>query len=74
MVLTRKNSLFAGSDGGAENWAITASIIETCKLLGVNSQAYIADVLTCPRMAQQPYHELIPWAWQPPTIQAQAAA
>ena len=46
VVLTRKNSLFAGSDGGAENWAITASIIETCKLLSVNSQAYIADVLT----------------------------
>jgi len=26
----RKNALFAGSDGGAENWAIVASLIETC--------------------------------------------
>jgi transposase len=32
IALSRKNSLFAGSDGGAENWATTASIIETCKL------------------------------------------
>ena len=74
VVLTRKNSLFAGSDGGAENCAVTASIIETCKLLGVNSQAYIADVLT--KIVQgwpnSRIDELMPWAWQPPTIQAQA--
>jgi hypothetical protein len=31
VALTRKNALFAGSDGGAENWAILASLIETCK-------------------------------------------
>jgi transposase len=31
-ALTRKNALFAGHDGGAENWAIIASLIETCKL------------------------------------------
>jgi hypothetical protein len=76
VVLTRRNSLFAGSDGGAENWAVTASIIETCKLLGVNSQAYIADVLT--KIVQgwpnSRIDELMPWAWQPPIIRAQAAA
>jgi transposase len=27
---TGKNALFAGSDGGAEHWAIIASLIETC--------------------------------------------
>jgi len=32
MALNRKNALFAGSDGGGENWAIVASLIETCKL------------------------------------------
>jgi hypothetical protein len=32
---TRKNALFAGSDEGAENWALLASLIETCKLHGV---------------------------------------
>src|ERR1700738_5087374 len=30
--LNRKNALFAGSDGGAEHWAVIASLIETCKL------------------------------------------
>jgi hypothetical protein len=46
-ALTRKNALFAGHDDGAENWAILASLIETCKLHGIDPQAYLADVLTC---------------------------
>jgi len=36
LALTRKNSLFAGSDGGAEHWAILASLIETAKLNAVD--------------------------------------
>jgi len=46
IVLTRKNALFAGSDEGAESWAVLASLIETCKLHGVNPEAYFTDVLT----------------------------
>jgi transposase len=46
ITLNRKNALFAGSDGGGENWAVIASLIETCKLCGVDPQAYLADVLT----------------------------
>jgi hypothetical protein len=45
-ALTRKNALFAGHDDGAENWAIFASLKETCKLNGIDPQAWIADVLT----------------------------
>lgn len=41
-----KNALFAGSDGGAENWAIVASLIETCKLNGVDPQAWMVNTLT----------------------------
>lgn len=37
-------ALFAGSDGGGEHWAILASLIETCKLNGVEPRAYLADV------------------------------
>jgi hypothetical protein len=37
LALNRKNALFAGSHGGAEHWAVIASLIETCKLLGVTS-------------------------------------
>ena len=46
VCLSRKNSLFAGSDEGGENWACLASLIETCKLNRVNPQAYFADLLT----------------------------
>jgi transposase len=46
ITLNRKNALFAGSDGGGENWAILASLIETCKLSRVDPQAYLADTLT----------------------------
>ena len=34
LALKRKNALFAGHDLGAENWAMVASLIETCKLNG----------------------------------------
>ena len=46
LALNRKNALFAGSDGGAEHWAVIASLIETCKLCGVEPQGYLADVMT----------------------------
>ena len=45
LALTRKNALFAGSDGGAEQWAVIASLIETCKLNGIDPQAYLADII-----------------------------
>jgi transposase len=32
IALQRKNVLFAGLDAGAQNWAMVASLIETCKL------------------------------------------
>ena len=33
------------SDGGGENWAIVASLVESCKLSGVDPFVYLADVL-----------------------------
>ena len=65
VALTRKNALFAGHDDGAENWAILASLIETCKLHGIDPQACLADVLT--RLVNlwpaARIDELMPWAW-----------
>ena len=46
IALNRKNALFAGSDGGGEHWAVIASLIETCKLIGIEPHAYLADVIT----------------------------
>jgi transposase len=65
VALTRKNALFAGSDEGAENWAMLASLIETCKLHGVNPQAYFTDVLTrlVNNWPNNRLAELLPWAW-----------
>ncbi len=65
IVLNRKNSLFAGHDLGAENWACVASLIETCKLNDVDPQTYFADVLA--RLVNlwpaARIDELMPWAW-----------
>jgi hypothetical protein len=65
VALTRKNALFAGSDEGAENWAMLASLIETCKLHGVNPEAYFTDVLTklVNNWPNSRIAELLPWAW-----------
>ena len=46
LALTRKNALFAGSDAGAEHWAVIASLIATCKLIDVEPYRYLADVIT----------------------------
>ena len=65
VCLSRKNSLFAGSDEGGENWACLASLIETCKLNSVNPQVYFTDVIT--RLVngwpQNRIDELMPWLW-----------
>jgi transposase len=65
VVLNRKNALFAGHDEGAENWACIASLIETCKLHGVDPQAYLTDVLTklVNLWPASRVDELMPWAW-----------
>jgi hypothetical protein len=38
ITLDRKNALFVGSERGGENWAVIASLIETCKLCDVDPQ------------------------------------
>src|SRR5260370_11970659 len=45
IALGRKNSLFSGSEGGAESWAILASLLNTAKLNGLDPQTYPSDVL-----------------------------
>ncbi len=65
MTLNRKYALFAGSDGAGENWAVIASLVETCKLCGVDPQAYLVDVLT--RIVNghlaRDIDDLLPWAY-----------
>jgi hypothetical protein len=65
-ALTRKNSLFAGHDEGATNWACIASLIATCKMNGVEPFAYLRTTLerlaaghACARL-----DELLPWRFE----------
>jgi transposase len=44
-TIAKKNSLFAGSDAGARRWAIANTLIQSCKLNGVEPFAYLTNVL-----------------------------
>lgn len=63
--MNRKNALFAGSDGGAQHWAVAASLIESCKLNAIDPQAYLADVITkiVNGHPNSRIDELLPWAY-----------
>jgi transposase len=62
-TITRKNSLFAGSDGGGRTWSILATLLTTAKLNNVDPQAWLK--LTLERIASGwPNRELdalMPW-------------
>lgn len=46
IALNRKNALFAGSDEGGDNWAVIATLIENCKISGINPHAWLTETLT----------------------------
>ena len=57
--------MFAGSDQDAESWAIIASLVECCKLDGVDPEADFTDVLSklVNLWPHDRIEELMPWAW-----------
>lgn len=63
IALNRKNALFAGHDAGAQNWAVIASLIETCKLNGIEPHGYLSDTLIAIAQGhkQADIKELLPW-------------
>ena len=66
ICLTRKNALFAGHEIGAENWALLASIVATCKLNDANPVAYIAETLEAiiADHSQSEIDDLMPWRFR----------
>ena len=65
-TLTRKNSLFAGSDGGARHWSIAMTLIQTAKLNGNDPMAWLTDVLervVDGRTKAHELHKLLTWNW-----------
>jgi hypothetical protein len=67
IAMGRRNSLFSGSEGGAESWAILASLVNTAKLHDLDPQAYLSDVLeriVSGRTKSHQLHELLVWNWK----------
>ncbi|PMZ85320.1 transposase domain-containing protein, partial [Pseudomonas sp. FW305-42] len=67
VALTRKNSLFAGHEIGAEHWALLASLVATCKLNGVEPGAYLTATLVgiINGHPMKRIDDLMPWRFQP---------
>jgi hypothetical protein len=63
LALHRKNALFVGCDEGGDNWAVIATLIENCKISGVNPHAWLTETLT--KLAKghpaNAVSELTPW-------------
>src|SRR5690554_6321472 len=67
LALNRKNALFCGHDEGGASWARSASLVETCKLNGVDPYAYLRDTLEAIAAGHPQSHldDLLPWAFTP---------
>ncbi|WP_417811835.1 IS66 family transposase [Thalassospira alkalitolerans] len=65
ITLNRKNALFAGHDAGAQNWAMLASLIETCKLNAVDPHTWLTATLQAivNGHKQSRIDELMPWSY-----------
>lgn len=67
MTITRKNSIFAGSDGGGRTWATIATLLTTAKMNGVDPFAWLAQTLQ--RLADgwpnSQIGDLMPWNYKP---------
>jgi transposase len=66
LTLGRRNWTFLGSDAGGDRAAIFFTLIQTCKLNGVNPEAYLSDLIS--RVGDHPasrIDELLPWNWRP---------
>jgi hypothetical protein len=64
---TRKNALFAGSNGGGRTWAMIATLLATARLNGVDPQAWLT--LTLGHIANswpnKVLDALLPWNYRP---------
>jgi transposase len=71
----RNNWLFVGSDQGGKTAAVLFSFTATCKHLGIDTFAYLRDVLArLPKQAAAHLQELLPHRWQAAASASSAAA
>jgi transposase len=65
VALGRRNWMFVGSTKGGDASALFYSLAETCRLNGVEPEAWFTDVIA--RIGNHPINridELMPWNWQ----------
>jgi hypothetical protein len=66
-ALGKKNWLFIGEAQAGDRSAIIYTVIESCRRRGVDSYAYLKDVLTrLPRMTMHQVPEILPAVWGKP--------
>lgn len=64
----RKSSLFAGSEGGAQAWAVLASLLQSARLNGLDPYTWLNDVLermVTNEVKSNDLDRLLPWNWRP---------
>ena len=69
LKLTAKNALFAGHDEGARSWGRVGSLIETCKMNGVEPYAWLKSTLAkiAAGHPNSRIDELLPWNFDGPS-------
>ena len=74
-MIDQKNWLFAGANAGGETFAEAMTIIESAKLSGDDSEAYLADIPA--RIVDHKINRLddrLPWNWVSQSKEAKAVA
>jgi hypothetical protein len=67
IALGRRNYLFAGDEGGAETWAILASLLMTARLNDIDPLVWLSDVLeqiVSGRAKANDLRRLLAWNWK----------
>jgi transposase len=61
-LLGKKNYIFFGSDHGGERGALLYGLIGTCRLNGIDPEAYLRHILSVlPEWPSNRVGELLPW-------------
>ncbi len=63
-VLNRKNSLFYQTEGGSQVGDFFMSIIQTCRLNGVNAYDYLSELLRNHQLAADQPEHWMPWKYK----------
>lgn len=73
-ILMRKNSLFFKTEHGAAVGDILASLIQTCRLNGVNAWDYLVTIIRNRSDARRNPHLYLPWNYKQEEEEAEALA